>query len=198
MCIRDRLPSNTITAIASDFWGLHIATDVGPMTHWNGLNSQFEDGAPAFQISSWPIEQLVSNGDQLMAIGNNIITILEARTAAHSVSKVFIIPDVTITGGDISADYLWASTDDNGLFGWMNNPQWTPLERFEFRRADPLTMGFNLVNLDITSMTHPGVQIQLANTSNPITLDQDSGTPGVHNLLFQGVPLAFSSTVSGA
>lgn len=194
----DQLPSNTITAVASDFWGLHIATDVGPMTHWNGLNNQFEDGASAFQISSWPIEKLVSNGDQVMAIGNNVVTILEARTPAHSVSKVFIIPDVTLTGGDLSSDYLWLATDDDGLFGWMNNPQWTPLERFELRRADPLTMGFNLVNLDITNMTHPGVQIQLADTVNPINLDQNSGTPGVHNLLFQGVPLAFSSPVSGA
>ena len=59
-------------------------------------------------------------------------------------------------------------------------------------------MGFNLVNQDITNLTHPGVQIQLASIDQPITLDQDTGTPGIHNILFQGIPLAFTSPVSGA
>ncbi|MED5308662.1 MAG: hypothetical protein VYA95_04875, partial [Candidatus Thermoplasmatota archaeon] len=137
----DQLPSNTVTAIASDWWGLHIATDVGPMTHWNGLSAQFEDGSAAFQVPSWPIEKLVSNGDELLAIGRDIITIMDATTPTHSVAKVFVIPDVTISSGTISQDYLWITTDDDGLFGWMNNPQWTPLERFDLRRADPLNMG---------------------------------------------------------
>ena len=168
------------------------------MTHWNGINNQFEDGAAAFQVPSWPVERLVSNGDELLAIGRDIITISEATTQSHSVTKVFVIPDVTITSGTISDDYLWVTTDDDGLFGWMNNPQWTPLERFELRRADPLNMGFNLINQDITNLTHPGVQIQLATPAEPIILDPDAGTPGIHNILFQGIPLAFTSPVSGA
>ena len=93
---------------------------------------------------------------------------------------------------------MWITTDDNGLFGWINNPQWTPLERFELRRADPLNMGFNLINQDITNLTHPGVQIELATLAEPINLATDTGNPGVHNLLFQGIPLAFTSPVSGA
>ena len=194
----DQLPSNTVTAIASDWWGLHIATDVGPMTHWNGLAAQFEDGSAAFQVPSWPIEKLVSNGDELLAIGRDIITIMDATTPTHSVTKVFVIPDVTISSGTISQDYLWITTDDDGLFGWMNNPQWTPLERFDLRRADPLNMGFNLINLDITNLTHPGVQIELATLNNPILLDSSSGTPGIHNIPFQGIPLAFTSPVNGA
>ncbi len=194
----DQLPSNTVTALAQDWWGLHIATDVGPMTHWNGINAQFEDGAAAFQIPSWPVEKLVSNGDELLAIGRDIITIIDATTPSHSVSKVFVIPDVSITSGTISQDYLWITTDDDGLFGWMNNPQWTPLERFELRRADPLNMGFNLINQDITNKTHPGVQIELATIDEPIYLATDSGSPGVHNILFQGIPLAFTSPVDGA
>ena len=194
----DQLPSNTVTAIASDWWGLHIATDVGPMTHWNGLAAQFEDGSAAFQVPSWPIEKLVSNGDELLAIGRDIITIMDATTPTHSVTKVFVIPDVTISSGTISQDYLWITTDDDGLFGWMNNPQWTPLERFDLRRANPLNMGFNLINLDITNLTHPGVQIELATLNNPIVLDSSSGTPGIHNIPFQGIPLAFTSPVNGA
>jgi hypothetical protein len=51
----DQLPSNTIDALASDWWGLHIATDVGPMTHYNGQTNQLEDGVPSFQVAGWPI-----------------------------------------------------------------------------------------------------------------------------------------------
>ena len=194
----DQLPSNTVTALASDWWGVHVATDVGPMTHWNAINGQFEDGAAAFQVPSWPVERLISNGNELLALGKDIITISEATTQSHSVTKVFVVPDVSITSGTISDDYLWITTDDDGLFGWMNNPQWTPLERFELRRAEPLNMGFNLINQDITNQTHPGLQIPLATTLNPIILDSDAGTPGIHNILFQGTPLAFTSPVSGA
>ena len=194
----DQLPSNTVTAVASDWWGLHIATDVGPLTHWNGLNSQFEDGGASWQIPSWPIERMVSNGDEILAIGNNIATIIEARTASHSSIKAFILPDDEISGGTITSENVWITTETSGLYGWVNNPQWTEVERFELRRADPLNMGFNLVTKDITDMAHPGMEIELANTTNSITLDSDIGSPGVHGLLFQGVPLAFTSPVSGA
>ncbi|MDP6333896.1 MAG: fibronectin type III domain-containing protein [Candidatus Poseidoniaceae archaeon] len=194
----DQLPSNTVTAIASDWWGLHIATDVGPMTHWNGLNSQFEDGVASWQIPSWPIEQMVSNGDEVLVIGNNIITIIEARTSSHSSIKTLILPEEVVSGGTITADNVWITTETSGLFGWVNSAQWTEVERFELRRADPLNMGFNLVNRDITDMTHPGMTIELANLSNTIALGDDVGSPGVHGILFQGVPLAFSSPVSGS
>jgi len=194
----DQLPSNTVTAIASDWWGLHIATDVGPMTHWNGLNSQFEDGVASWQIPSWPVEQMVSNGDEVLVIGNNIITIIEARTSSHSSIKTLILPEEVVSGGTITADNVWITTETSGLFGWVNSAQWTEVERFELRRADPLNMGFNLVNRDITDMTHPGMTIELANFSNTIALGDDVGSPGVHGILFQGVPLAFSSPVSGS
>ena len=113
-----------------------------------------------------------------MAIGNNIVTIIDARTLSHSVTKTFVNPNIEISGGWISQDYLWIATEDNGLYGWLNNPQWTPIERFDSRRADPLTMGFNLVNQEITNMTHPGMQIQLADVLNPILLDENSNHIG--------------------
>lgn len=194
----DQLPSNTVTAVVSDWWGLHIATDVGPMTHWNGLNSQFEDGAASWQIPSWPVEKMSSNGDELLVIGNNVITIIEARTTSHSPVKTLVLPNEVLSGGTITSDNVWITTESSGLFGWVNSPQWTEVERFELRRADPLNMGFNLVNQDITDLTHPGMIIELANLSNTIVLDDDVGTSGVHGLLFQGVPLAFTSPVSGS
>ena len=194
----DQLPSNTVTAVASDWWGLHIATDVGPMTHWNGLNSQFEDGAASWQIPSWPVERMVSNGDELLVIGNDIITVIEARTISHSPIKTLVIPNQVVSDAAITSDNVWVTTETSGLYGWVNSPQWTEVERFELRRADPLNMGFNLVTQDITDMTHPGMTIELANLSNTIKLGDDVGSPGVNGLLFQGVPLAFTSPVSGS
>jgi hypothetical protein len=35
----DQLSSNTVDALAADWWGLHIATDIGPMTHYNGQST---------------------------------------------------------------------------------------------------------------------------------------------------------------
>ena len=61
----DQLPSNYITAVASDYAGLHIATDVGPMVHYNGLSNEFEDGLASFQLPSWPIYRMSSDGTHL-------------------------------------------------------------------------------------------------------------------------------------
>ena len=38
----DQLPSNYITALASDYAGLHIATDVGPWIHYDGLSKNLK------------------------------------------------------------------------------------------------------------------------------------------------------------
>ena len=50
----DQLPSNYVTAVASDYSGLHIATDVGPMVHYDGLSDEFEDGLASFQLLRGP------------------------------------------------------------------------------------------------------------------------------------------------
>ena len=56
----DQLPSNYVTAVASDYAGLHIATDVGPMVHYDGLSDEFEDGLASFQLPSWPVYRMSS------------------------------------------------------------------------------------------------------------------------------------------
>ena len=30
----DQLPSNYVTAVTSDTWGIHVATETGPLVHW--------------------------------------------------------------------------------------------------------------------------------------------------------------------
>ena len=192
----DQLPSNTIDALASDWWGLHIATDVGPMTHYNGQSNQLEDGVPSFQVAGWPIQKMVSDGDHVLAIGENGASILSARTPTHATLKIF--QETDLTGGTITSDAVWLTTGEIGLFGFENNAQYTEMDRFTLRKANPLNVGFNLQSLDISDMTHPGMAIQLADLDNPVALDPSFGVAGTNGILFQTVPLAFTSPVNYA
>ena len=193
----DQLPSNTVTALAADWWGLHIATDVGPLTHWNATSGDFEDGTGSFQ-GQYPVLQLVSDGDELLAVGSqNTIMLAEARASGH-LHKTYLTA-MGVEQATIGANHLWAITDD-GLRGWANNGQYTPLDDTIMRRALPLTL--RALNsgggLNVTDMLHPGMPIELINPSDSFALNGSQGTQGVHNLLFQNVPIVMTSPASGA
>ena len=193
----DQLPSNTVTALASDWWGVHIATDFGTLTHWNASSGEFEDGNNAVQ--AFPtVTGLVSNGNELLAMtGGQSALVLEARTSGHSVLTMF--QPGTILDGALGANHLWITAEE-GLFGWENNGQYTPLDDYSMRRAHPLTVRAltNGGGLNITSMTRPGTDIVLVDPSDPYILDATTGTTGAHGLLFQNVPLIFTSPANGA
>ena len=55
-----------------------------------------------------------------------------------------------LTGGTLSANYIWLTTDGEGLFGFENNVQYTEVERVSVRYANPLNVGFNLAAQDIS------------------------------------------------
>jgi hypothetical protein len=192
----DQLSSNTVDALAADWWGLHIATDIGPMTHYNGQSNQFEDGVPSFQVAGWPIQKMVSDGDHVLTIGESGASILSARTPTHATLKMF--QETGLTGGTITPDAIWLTTGDIGLFGFENNAQYAALDRFSLRKASPLNVGFNGGFTDISDMTHPGMPIVLANLSNTAALDPTLGVVGTNGIMFQTVPLAFTSPVNNA
>jgi len=192
----DQLPSNNIDALASDYWGVHIATDIGPMTHWNSTSTFFENGIPSYQVFGWPVQKMISDGDHILVFGGNGVSIIEARTNSHQNLKMISMP--LLTGGTISSDYIWLTTDGEGLFGYENNPQYTEIERVSIRYADPLNVGFNLATRDITDMTHPGMSITLVDLDSTVTLDSTQGVVGTNGILFQAIPLAFTSPVNNA
>ena len=64
----DQIPSNTITALSADSWGVHVATDQEPLVHYNMANNQFEDGASTWQIGNWPALEMVSDGTDLFVL----------------------------------------------------------------------------------------------------------------------------------
>ncbi len=193
----DQLPSNTVTAVTTDWWGVHMATDVGPLTHWNASSGDFEDGTSLFQ-TQYPIVHMMSDGEDLLSIGSeNDLMLSEARTNDHA-AKVFL--RATEAGnGVLGANYIWAITED-GLQGWDRTGQFTPVEPTSMRRALPLTvraMG-NGGGINITQMTHPGMSIELVDPSGSYALDDSLGAPGVHGLLFQNVPVVLTSPTTGA
>ena len=192
----DQLPSNTVTALAGDWWGIHMATDIGTLTHWNASSGDFEDGTGVFQ-AQYPIVEMVSNGDDVLSIGSqNNVMLSEARTNGHSFTGS--LRAMGASTGTLGANHIWVLGDD-GLQGWANNGQFTPVEPTTMRRAIPLTVrSMDNSGLNITDMTHPGMQINLVDATNPYALDSTLGTAGVHGLLFQNVPIILTSPSTGA
>ena len=193
----DQLPSNTVTALTNDWWGLHIASDVGPMTHWNASSTDFEDGLASYQTPTWPVEGMMSNGDEIIAFSTSSATLSEARTDGHSRLKSFNQAD--IVDGVVTGSHVWLTTSE-GLVGWQTNGQYTEVDDYTMRRAHPLTVRAltNGAGLNITDMTHPGVEITLVDPTGPYALNPTQGTQGAHGLLFQTVPLVFTSSSNGA
>jgi hypothetical protein len=141
---------------------------------------------------------MFSNGDQLLALGGeNDGMLVEARTLAHASLQTF--RPGSVTGGTLGANTIWIITED-GLQGWANNRQYTPVQEISMRRALPLTLRAmnNGGGVDVSNMTHPGMPVQLVDAAAPFQLDSAQGTPGVHNLLFQNVPVVMTSPVEGA
>ena len=190
----DQLPSNTVTAVTSDLWGVHIATDVGPLVHWIRSSGDFISGSNVFTMQDWPVYSMRSDGSYLIAVGENGATVIQAGVNAGAILGRFAATESS-GGSVVSNSYVAISTSD-GLRLWDLNSG-TEVSEMSMRRAAPLSVGFQLQFQDITNYTHPGMQVSLVDSSNPTTLSQD-GTPGPHGISMQTAPLTFSSPVSGA
>ena len=70
-------------------------------------------------------------------------------------------------------------------------------ETTTLRRADPVSLGFQMQFQDVTNYTHPGMQFSLVNQNSTVTLS-DEGYEGTHGVKMQAVPLTISSPVQGA
>ena len=190
----DQLPSNTVTAVTADLYGIHIATDVGPLIHWIRSTGDFNAGANVFGMQDWPVYSMRSDGNYLIAVGENGATVIQAGTNGGQIIGRYSA--IESTGGSVvSNSFVTLSTTD-GLRMWnLNTGDEVPPT--SMRRADPLSIGFELQFQDITEYTHPGMQVSIVDPSNPVTLSTD-GTPGPHGIPIQTSALTFSSPVDGA
>ena len=190
----DQLPSNTVTAVTADLYGIHIATDVGPLVHWIRSTGDFNSGVNIFGMQDWPVYSMRSDGNYLIAIGENGATVIQAGVNGGQIIGRYSAFEST-GGSVISNSFITVSTTD-GLRMWdLNTGNEVPPT--SMRRADPLSVGFELQFQDITEFTHPGMQVSIVDPSSPVTLTTD-GTPGPHGIPVQTAALTFSSPVDGA
>ena len=190
----DQLPSNTVTAVTADLYGIHIATDVGPLVHWIRSTGDFNSGVNIFGMQDWPVYSMRSDGNYLIAVGENGATVIQAGVNGGQIIGRYSAFEST-GGSVISNSFITVSTTD-GLRMWdLNTGNEVPPT--SMRRADPLSVGFELQFQDITEFTHPGMQVSIVDPSSPVTLTTD-GTPGPHGIPVQTAALTFSSPVDGA
>ena len=190
----DQLPSNSVTAVTADTWGVHVATTTGPLVHWVRSTGDFNSGVNIFSMEDWPVYSMRSDGSYLIAIGENGATVLQAGINGNSIVDRFYAEGST--GGSVVSNSYVAVTTDSGLKIWTLNSG-EELESTTLRRADPLSLGFELQFQDVTDYTHPGMQVVLVNSSNTVTLSEN-GVSGAHGVPMQTVPITFSSPVGGA
>ena len=193
----DQLPSNNVFALASDWWGLHIATDNEPLIHWNLTTREFEDGAASWQTMGWPISKMSSDGTNLIATSPLGLTRIDANGNGHYVLDTKMVQGAT--NGFISSAGIWVTTaNGNGLFGWGPAPAFTEYEQFMMRRADPLSASFISSSMNVTTLTHPGMIITLVDSNNPQSVPDVGGNSGPGGINMLLMPLILSSPVAGA
>ncbi|MEE2758889.1 MAG: hypothetical protein VYA86_02795 [Candidatus Thermoplasmatota archaeon] len=190
----DVLPSNTVTAMASDWWGVHIATDEGPMMHWNGSNSEMEQGAPPSAFADWPVTQMASDGQTLLAISSFGVDRINPSGTLHPSIRLTTYAGLMSSVATSSGIYV---VGVDGLHIWSPAPSFVEKDRSSILRADPLMINFGGTSFDVTSDARPGNEIVLVNNSNPVALPM-FGTAGPGNIPMTQDMLTLSSPVSGA
>lgn len=190
----DQLPSNDVTAVSSDFWGLHVATGSGTMTHWNALSEEFEEGLDRTPTNQ-PVTRITSDGTTAVLMIDNGVVLVEASSTTHS-----LLASETVIGvSDVALDAsgaVWASTLDDGLAAWSPPPGYQPVPSATSLRATPLNLGIGTGFADVTDYLHPGTSIDLLDLAGVPTLTLPNGSIGT--LTPTALPLVFSSTTQGA
>ena len=190
----DVLPSNTVTALTSDWWGVHIATDEGPMMHWNGSNSEMEQGAPSSAFADWPVRQMSSDGQTLLALSNFGVDRIDPSSSLHPSIRLVTYANLESTVITQSGAYVVGS---DGLHIWGPAPAFVQKDRDSILRAEPLMVNFGGDSFDVTNQARPGNSIVLVNATNPVVLPM-FGTSGPGNIPMTQDMLTLSSPVAGA
>ena len=184
----DSLPSNDVTAIAADGWGVHIATDEEPLSHWNAITNQMESGAIAADTGGWPITSLASDGRLLTASTTGLMHRISVQAVGHPVVNTTGAPGIVATHQ--GALGTWAAAGDQGVWPFGPASGYEVLPQVVDRRATPLRISLGSFTSDITAEARP---------SNRISFDPDTmiGTDTTALTLVE-FPLIFSSDIDGA
>ena len=196
----DMIPSNNVLTLEADTWGVHVATDIAPLVHWNGTMMQMESGTSASNLLSWPPYDMVSNGEHLLLIGSGGLDALEVNKD-HSVVLSGSLSG--LSSGYVNSNSLYVVGEDGLHHFNAQTGQEYPRE-FQ-KRAEPLIVLFAGEQWDLTETSHPGMSTVMVNSSsgsdnlvpNPILIPNDSNSiPGI--LPMYNGALTISSPVSNS
>ncbi|MEE3083036.1 MAG: hypothetical protein VX320_02965 [Candidatus Thermoplasmatota archaeon] len=186
----DSLPSNDVTAIAADGWGVHIATEEEPLSHWNAITNQMENGVVASDTNGWPITSLSSNGQILLAGTTGMMHRISVQGVGHPVINSTGAPGIFAT---FQGQYgTWVAAGEDGVRPFGPSPGYEIMPQVVDKRATPLRATIGVEMTDITLHARP---------DNSIALDLPTGVRvGEENdaLVLTDIPLIFSSDVEGA
>ena len=189
----DMIPSNNVLNLEADTWGVHVATDISPIVHWNGTMMQMETGTSGTNLLSWPPLDMISDGENLVFISAGGIDVLEANKD-HSVVKSELSSG--LLSGYVNANSLYVIGED-GLHLYTPIVSLNEKPRDYQRRAEPLFAIFGGEIWDITNTTHPGMSTILIDNSDPLSIPNDSSSiPGI--LPMYNGALTLSSPISNS
>ncbi|MCH1523814.1 MAG: hypothetical protein L7S41_01530 [Candidatus Thalassarchaeaceae archaeon] len=189
----DMIPSNNVLNLEADTWGVHVATDISPIVHWNGTMMQMETGTSGTNLLSWPPLDMISDGENLVFISAGGIDVLEADKD-HSVVKSELSSG--LLSGYVNANSLYVIGED-GLHLYTPIVSLNERPRDYQRRAEPLFAIFGGEIWDITNTTHPGMSTILIDNSDPLSIPNDSSSiPGI--LPMYNGALTLSSPISNS
>ena len=191
----DMIPSNDVSAVETDLWGVHIATSSQPLMHWNGTSMSMEAGQGAIDLQAWPITDLASDGTHLAAISASKISVVRA-TGDHDVVMIGEMPGALVADADPWMGLAVLGEDGLHIYKPMETLREIPRENQ--RRAYPLNAIFADRTLDITDTTRPGMSTIFASQDNPISIPIDQNQENSSDLLLYPGSLTFSSPAKGS
>jgi len=191
----DMIPSNDVSAVETDLWGVHIATSNQPLVHWNGTSMGMEAGPGAIELQGWPIIDLASDGNHLAAISASKISIIES-TGDHAVVMVGDMPGALAADADAWMGLAVLGEDGLHIYKPIETLREAPRENQ--RRASPLNAIFADRTLDITDTTRPGMLTTFASQESPILIPIDQNQANSSELLLYPGSLTFSSPARGS
>ena len=191
----DMIPSNDVQAVAADGWGVHIATSVQPIVHWNGSSMKMETGPSALELQAWPIMDLTSDGKSLAAISASKISVMRS-SGDHGILAIGELQGARAGEADPWMGLAVIGEDGLHIFKPMETLIEAPRE--SQRRATPLTAIFADMSKDITSTTLPGMPTVLASPDSTISIPLDENQASSPDLLLYPGTMTLSSPESGA
>ena len=192
----DKIPSNDVRSIAADDWGVHIATDISPMVHWNSSSLDMEVGAPANSLMSWPPSEVSSHGGNLVMISPGGIDVMDSGGAHLVKAQSGLLNDPR--GIDVSDDGLYLVSDD-GLHHFSPVEGMVESDKSGQRTARPLNAIIGERTWEgINETARPGMTTVLVDDEESLDIDMTSESVLPGKLPMNPLALTLSSPETGA